>query len=216
MKNSLIKKFNVDVSDGKGTDEYLFEAFNEYDAACRYLIDCNPNFEFDSIPNSLKEIISLCKKNGIKLIIEEVTEEAIEGDKKNKDVETLIQVLKSKKKFKAFSSRENKMVNLSVQNPILGEFVSIDIDFSIDTCMNSIKETIPYSVIIGKLLNGKDGYAIFNNKDKLIHKNLTGRISSQAKMNSIENEVNPIIEDAFLWIENKYDTGVNMVFNRLT
>jgi hypothetical protein len=76
MKNSLIKKFNVDVSDGKGTDEYLFEAFNEYDAACSYLIDCNPNFEFDSIPNSLKEIISLCKKNGIKLIIEEVTEEA--------------------------------------------------------------------------------------------------------------------------------------------
>ena len=36
------------------------------------------NFEFDSIPNSLKEIISLCKKNGIKLIIEEVTEEVVE------------------------------------------------------------------------------------------------------------------------------------------
>ena len=209
MKKSILKKYNVDVINGKITDEYLFEAINEYDAACKYLIYCN---------QTKKKFIHffIPQKQRKTLIIEEVPEEAIEVVKINKGVQLSNVVLKNKKKFKAFSPRENKMVNLSVQNPILSKFVSIDIDFSIDTCMNDIEDRIPFTVIIGKLLNGKDGYSIFNYKDKLIHKNLTGRTSSEAKMNAIKNDVDPIIEDAFLWIENKYNTGVNMIYNRLT
>lgn len=214
MKNSLIKKFNVDVIDGKGTDEYLFEAFNEYDAACRYLIDCNPNFEFDSIPNSLKEIITLCKKNGVKLIIEE----EIEDVKNFIDIQFSNQVLENKKSFKAFSSNSNEMVDVSVQNPILAEFASLDTDLSIDIIKNDDENfnTTPFTIIFGKLSNGKEGYAIFENKNKLTHKNLTGRTSSEAKIKSIENNDSAILEDAFLWLENKYDSYVNMVFNRLT